>query len=106
MRGKYQPGDIKRDFVSVKATGEGSEILRKIGAAMNIFTLDQIKRVLPELDLVPDIEEGFRQYSGGQAVAPPVGELLPNILPPPGWRELALPAREFRRACSCNICAM
>ena len=43
---------------------------------MNIFTLDQIKGVLPEIDLVPGIEKGFRQYSAGRAVVPPVGELL------------------------------
>lgn len=43
---------------------------------MNIFTLDQIKTILHELDLVPAIEEGFRRYSAGQAVVPPVGELL------------------------------
>jgi ornithine cyclodeaminase len=43
---------------------------------MNIFTLDQIKAVLDEIDLVPGIEKGFEQYSSGQAVVPPVGELL------------------------------
>ena len=43
---------------------------------MNIYTLDQIKSVLPELDLVPAIEEGFQRYSAQQAVVPPVGELL------------------------------
>ena len=43
---------------------------------MKIFSLDQIKTILAELDLLPAIEEGFRQYSGGQAVVPPVGELL------------------------------
>ena len=43
---------------------------------MNIYTLDQIKSILPELDLVPAIEEGFRRYSAQQAVVPPVGELL------------------------------
>lgn len=43
---------------------------------MNIYTLDQIKNVLPEIDLIPAIEEGFRRYSAGQAVVPPVGELL------------------------------
>lgn len=43
---------------------------------MHIFTLDQIKVVLPELDLIPAIEAGFRKYSAQQAVVPPVGELL------------------------------
>lgn len=43
---------------------------------MKIITLDQIKTILSDIDLVPDIEEGFRLYSAGQAVVPPVGELL------------------------------
>lgn len=43
---------------------------------MHIFTLAQIKTVLPELDLTSAIEAGFRRYSAGQAVVPPVGELL------------------------------
>ncbi|KAA3665082.1 MAG: ornithine cyclodeaminase family protein [Chloroflexi bacterium] len=43
---------------------------------MKIITLDQIKAALPSLDLFPAIEEGFRKYSAGQAVVPPVGELL------------------------------
>ena len=43
---------------------------------MKLITLDQIKIVLPSLDLMPAIEEGFRRYSAGQAVVPPVGELL------------------------------
>lgn len=43
---------------------------------MNIYTLDQIETVLPHIDLIPAIEEGLRRYSAGQAVVPPVGELL------------------------------
>jgi ornithine cyclodeaminase len=43
---------------------------------MNIFTLDQIKTILNEIDLFPAIEEGFRRYSARQAVVPPVGELI------------------------------
>jgi ornithine cyclodeaminase len=43
---------------------------------MNVFTLDQIKAILPDLDLVPAIEDGFVRYSNRQAVVPPVGELL------------------------------
>jgi ornithine cyclodeaminase len=43
---------------------------------MNVFTLDQIKAILPDLDLVPAIEDGFVRYSARQAVVPPVGELL------------------------------
>jgi len=43
---------------------------------MKIATLDQIKAVLPGLDLIPAIEEGFIAYSEGRAVVPPVGELI------------------------------
>lgn len=43
---------------------------------MQIITLEQMKKVLSSLDLVPAIEDGFRRYSAGQAVVPPVGELL------------------------------
>jgi ornithine cyclodeaminase len=43
---------------------------------MKIINLDQIKTILSDIDLIPDIEEGFRRYSAGQAVVPPVGELL------------------------------
>ncbi len=42
----------------------------------DILTLDQIQALLPDLDLIPAIEEGFVRYSQGQAVVPPVGELL------------------------------
>ena len=43
---------------------------------MKIIELAQIKRLLPSLDLIPIIAEGFAAYSAGQAVIPPVGELL------------------------------
>lgn len=43
---------------------------------MKIITLDQIKDVLKGADIIPTIEEGFVAYSAGQAVVPPVGELL------------------------------
>ena len=43
---------------------------------MKTITLSQIKAVLPSLDLIPAIEEGFARYSAGRAVVPPVGELL------------------------------
>ena len=43
---------------------------------MRTITLDEIKSVLPSLDLIADIEAGFVAYSNGQAVVPPVGELL------------------------------
>lgn len=43
---------------------------------MKIIPLEQIKEVLPSIDLIPAIEEGFIAYSKGQAVIPPVGELI------------------------------
>jgi len=43
---------------------------------MKIITFSQIKAVLPSLNLIPAIEAGFVTYSAGQAVVPPVGELL------------------------------
>jgi ornithine cyclodeaminase len=43
---------------------------------MKIITLAEIKEVLPNLDLLPALEVGFIAYSAGQAVVPPVGELL------------------------------
>lgn len=43
---------------------------------MKIITLAQIRSILPTLDLIPIIEAGFHRYSMGQAVVPPVGELL------------------------------
>lgn len=43
---------------------------------MQIIALDQIKTILPVIDLMPAIEAGFRRYSAGQSVVPPVGELL------------------------------
>ena len=43
---------------------------------MEIINRDQINSVLPQLDLIPAIEEGFRRYSAGESVVPPVGELL------------------------------
>ena len=43
---------------------------------MKILDLDQIKRVLSDLDLIPDIEQGFVDYSKGLVVVPPVGEMI------------------------------
>ncbi|UCF04126.1 MAG: ornithine cyclodeaminase family protein [bacterium] len=43
---------------------------------MKILTLDQIKEIVPSIDLIPAIEAGFTAYSAGEAVVPPVGELL------------------------------
>ena len=41
-----------------------------------IVTLPEIQAVLPSLDLISAIEAGSAAYSAGQAVVPPVGELL------------------------------
>ena len=49
---------------------------------MKLLTLDQIKTVLPSIDLIKAIETGFASYSQGKAVVPPVGELLMDD--PPG----------------------
>ena len=49
---------------------------------MKILTLDQIKSVLPSVDLMGEIERGFVAYSQGRAVVPPVGELI--MQDPPG----------------------
>jgi len=43
---------------------------------MKVVTLEEIRPVLDEIDLLPLIEEGFAQYSAGNAVVPPVGELM------------------------------
>ena len=49
---------------------------------MKIINLDQIKAVLPGIDLMQEIEAGFAAYSKGRAVVPPVGELV--LQDPPG----------------------
>ena len=49
---------------------------------MKILNLDQIKAVLPAVDLMQEIEAGFVAYSEGRAVVPPVGELV--MQDPPG----------------------
>ena len=43
---------------------------------MKIISLEQIKKILPSIDLIPEIEKGFVAYSKKKAVVPPVGELL------------------------------
>jgi ornithine cyclodeaminase len=43
---------------------------------MNVFSRSEIETVLPSLDIIPAIEEGFVAYSRGEAEVPPVGELL------------------------------
>ncbi len=41
-----------------------------------IFSLEQIKVVLKDIDPIPAIEEGFVAYSQGKTVVPPVGEMV------------------------------
>ena len=43
---------------------------------MKTLARKQIEALLPSLDLLPAIEEAFARYSAGEAVVPPVGELL------------------------------
>ena len=43
---------------------------------MKVYNLTQIKEALKGLDIVPAIEDGFVQYSNGNVVVPPVGELI------------------------------
>ncbi len=50
--------------------------------AVHVLDYDRIVSILPELDLVPLIEEGFAAYSSGRAVVPPVGEMI--FEDPPG----------------------
>lgn len=43
---------------------------------MKIINLNQIKEALKSIDIIPLIEKGFVAYSNGNAVVPPIGELL------------------------------
>ena len=43
---------------------------------MKVFGLEEIKKVLPMLDLFPLIKQGFKAYSSGLTVVPPVGEMI------------------------------
>ena len=49
---------------------------------MEIYSLDEIKSVLPQVDLMREIEKGFAAYSKGDVVVPPVGEM--HFDSPPG----------------------
>lgn len=49
---------------------------------MRIVPLDEIRTALSGLDLMGEIERGFVAYSRGEAVVPPVGELI--FSDPPG----------------------
>ena len=52
-----------------------------MGATL-VFELEKIESLLKDVDVVTAIEEGFKQYSNGNTVVPPVGELL--FEDPPG----------------------
>lgn len=47
-----------------------------------IINLESIKALLPRIDIVTIIEEGFAAYSRGKVIVPPVGELI--FEDPPG----------------------
>ena len=49
---------------------------------IKIIDLSTIKSILPKVDLISEIEEGFEAYSKGNVIVPPVGEL--NFDSPPG----------------------
>lgn len=49
---------------------------------MKIINLAEIKEIIRSLDILPSIEEGFIAYSKGNAVIPPIGELI--FTKPPG----------------------
>lgn len=49
---------------------------------MQIIDLKQIKALLPSIEIMPAIEAGFIAYSNGQAIIPPIGELI--FSDPPG----------------------
>jgi ornithine cyclodeaminase len=46
------------------------------------ITIKEIEAIIPQLDLFPLIEDGFAQYSAGNVVVPPVGEM--SFTQPPG----------------------
>jgi len=41
-----------------------------------VIRFQEIKSILPSIDVVDEMEKGFIQYSNGKTVVPPVGELL------------------------------
>lgn len=43
---------------------------------MKTITLEQIRQLLPNLDILSEIEEGFKAYSEGRVEVPPVGEMI------------------------------
>ena len=54
----------------------------EVNIVVEVVNLDQIKSILPKLDLIKEIEAGFVAYSEGRVVVPPVGEL--SFESPPG----------------------
>jgi len=56
--------------------------LNKYKLMPTILKIDEIKSLLKEVDIKTAMEIGFKAYSNGQSVVPPVGELLFNN--PPG----------------------
>ena len=57
----------------------------------NTVALETIREIVPSLDLVGLMEEGFVAYSAGRCVVPPVGELI--FEDPPGDQQEALHQR-------------
>ncbi len=49
---------------------------------MKIVTLKEIKEILGKIDSIKEIEKGFVEYSNGNVVVPPVGEMI--FKDPPG----------------------
>ena len=49
---------------------------------MKVYNLTEIKDALIGLNIIPEIENGFVQYSEGNVIVPPVGELI--FAEPPG----------------------
>ena len=49
---------------------------------MEIYNVDEIKSIIPKVDLISEIEKGFAAYSNGEVVVPPAGEL--HFDSPPG----------------------
>ena len=49
---------------------------------MTTISINEIESIIPKLDLLPLIENGFAQYSQGNVVVPPVGEM--SFSDPPG----------------------
>lgn len=79
-----------RGFVALPANANSPSAPDEIAAppwylfafTMKIITLEQIKKAVAGVDLLPAIEAGFVAYSEGKTVVPPVGEL--RFDDPPG----------------------